>query len=605
MTAPGGRAVLGRRGALVACAGLFALVSATAAGAATDGASGAATRGAATQEPQPVSLRGAGTDGLSLMFEEWSSAFFEAPRSVDINYPNLGDGFLARGEFIDGDVDFAITGVPFTDEEEAALAAEHRPYVSAPISLAGLGLLLRAPVQGLATIEATDDGDVIVTPYDGPIRMPISAVNRVVYSTSNVWQDPEFRATFGGLNMRTFVQNATFVARSDAGATNFYLQQYLRIADPVAWAAAGERFGFETDTVTEFWGPAGLSTPTRPQASGVYNAVGQSANPSNGGTAQGGNVGALTAEFLLEAMAKFPGTDQRVIQLQNAAGEWVAPTPESIEAAFPDGDGTPMQGLQDEALTDAYPITWVNQLVAPTSGLSVDEANALATFMRFAATDGQAQAHVHGEGELPEALVEQALDAADAVVAGNCVGQGSVVAVGDPGPYAPSGATFPGATTWKRCVATPVVTTTTTSDVPTTTTTTTDPAPTTTTTSATSTTATSDETTATTTRPYVPPARPSVVRSGVDEGPSTFDTTPVTDTTAPPPDAAAPVDEIALPATTAAVVPAEIVDLPYALAVSTEEQRADRLTTMLLGAGTCALVLRIIRRRSAAHRDLG
>jgi ABC-type phosphate transport system substrate-binding protein len=587
---------------------LAGLVGTSGAGARPDG--GAAAARIDQEGPSPVVLRGQGTDYAAAMMPDWQDALLTATAPADVRYVANGDGQLVREEFVHGEHDFIITGVPFTAEEEAELTAAGRTYVSAPIALSALALMLRAPAAGLSQFLVDEEtGDVQFLPYTGPIRMPSSALYTVVFpSPEIVWRDPEFRATFEGVAIRPYPANMTYVARADAGATNRYIQEYLADIDPEAWQAAGATHGFDADVISEDWRLGGR-IPTRGQVSGVANAVAQDVNPFSGQQTQGGNLGALGPQTVLATRDVYPTTDLRFVEIRNAAGEWVAPTPESIEAAFADGARAPMRAATDVTLTDAYPITWVTELVAPTTGLTVAEANALANFIRYVATDGQAIAHEHGEGALPAHLAQDALRAADAVVAGNCVGQGRLETSDRPGPGAPAGATFGGLTSMQVCVVDAPASTTTTTTTSTTTTTPSTLADSTTTTttvaSTTSTTASDDDETSTTAPRSTsrPPAfSPPRTGSGTGEG-DTGEGSASTDTAPPAADGTVVGDEVAsagateTPATTALVVPAEVVDLPYALVSSTEGTGADRLTTMLLGAAAAAVVLAILRRR--------
>ena len=86
--------------------------------------------------------------------------------------------------------------------------------------------------------------------------------------------------------------------------------------------------------------------------------------------------------------------------MQNANGDWVAPTPDSIDA----GGRRPVARAPLFALTNkvpgAYPLVWVDHLYAPAHGLSIEKTEALATVIRYLATAGQDAAQPVGEGRL-------------------------------------------------------------------------------------------------------------------------------------------------------------------------------------------------------------
>src|SRR5262249_22571454 len=128
-------------------------------------------------------------------------------------------------------------------------------------------------------------------------------------------------------------------------------------------------------------------------------------------------------------------------QMQNANGDWVAPTPDAIDKAVDAGGETPLYALTNK-VPGAYPLVWGDRLYAPAHGLSVAQTEALATLIRHLATTGQEKAEPVGEGRLSAALVTTALKAADQLVLSNCQGPDRKVELNfDPGPLAPASAT--------------------------------------------------------------------------------------------------------------------------------------------------------------------
>jgi hypothetical protein len=136
----------------------------------------------------------------------------------------------------------------------------------------------------------------------------------------------------------------------------------------------------------------------------------------------------------------FPDQHIQLAQMQNANGDWVAPTSDAITKAIAAGGAEPLYALT-HPVPDAYPLAWVDNLYAPAHGLSIQKTEALATLIRYLATTGQEKAASVNEGRLSDDLVKQALAAADQLVEGNCVGADrEIVASADPGPTAPASA---------------------------------------------------------------------------------------------------------------------------------------------------------------------
>jgi len=133
--------------------------------------------------------------------------------------------------------------------------------------------------------------------------------------------------------------------------------------------------------------------------------------------------------------------------VQNACGTWVQPTPATINNAI-NVSSQPLFALThsdnscgspSDQLSNAYPLTWVDYLYVKSAGLSAQKTEAVATLIRYLATDGQAAASPWGEGTLSPALVAQALNAANQVVQSDCpAAHGQVVQNTSPGADAPS-----------------------------------------------------------------------------------------------------------------------------------------------------------------------
>jgi hypothetical protein len=124
----------------------------------------------------------------------------------------------------------------------------------------------------------------------------------------------------------------------------------------------------------------------------------------------------------------------------------VTPTPAAIDAAV---NGTPAvtptatTGAQPlyaatHPVAGAYPLTYVDYLYAPAHGLSVQKTEALATVIRYLATDGQHPLAGNGDGQLSSTLVSQALASANQLVISNCPAA-DLVDTATPGPYTPTG----------------------------------------------------------------------------------------------------------------------------------------------------------------------
>src|SRR5262249_58856798 len=87
----------------------------------------------------------------------------------------------------------------------------------------------------------------------------------------------------------------------------------------------------------------------------------------------------------------------------------------------------------------AHPTLWLNYLYVKSPGLTAAKTEAMATVIRYLATDGQGAAAPWNEGTLSQPLVTQALQAANRVIQSDCpAAGGTIFQSNDPGPDAPN-----------------------------------------------------------------------------------------------------------------------------------------------------------------------
>ena len=402
--------------------------------------------------PTAVEISGTGASEVVPLMTLLSAPFDGSPRPVGLSYIARGDrdgrGVLARGE-----ADFAISGRPFTSQDEEALASRDVGVIEAPFSLSSIAFLMSAPDRGqgdpfnptpIQTIFAPDPEEPsIVEPAPEPFRLSAPMLANTFLFGSGPWNSDELNQINQippPKRLASYSSPASRVARSDPGALNYYLEGYLRQADPVAWekAAAGERI--PVDTHSESW-PFVTQTPTRNGDSTVGSVIESWVEPVQGGRAAGGAVGPVSTATANVAMGnqllrrilnqKLTGTPDEsrrlavtplyLVAIPNGAGEYLQPTPETLTRAAEAGGGKPLYGLTED-VPGAYPLTFVESIYVPDRGLSVDTTNALSTLMRVQATGGQDLATRSGEGRLPAAMTLTTMLKADEVVKGNCKG---------------------------------------------------------------------------------------------------------------------------------------------------------------------------------------
>jgi hypothetical protein len=412
------------------------------------------TDGSAATQQASLQLKGEGSWGAYRELLTWQNDLSDAKTPIDLSYAAHGS-LLGRQDFLAGSIDYVLSAIPFTGAELEKIPGGASGVIGAPVQVSSLTALLQRPVpDGFTTLtllcdpddpEVLDPGACIVrTQYKDAVKVPnvnlAAMLMRYAGGTTpplSSWNSPGVLSAMSVENFTTPpLAGPAPVLRSDQDEFNYYLQQYVAQGAPSVWS------GLKAQDTRIPWEP--ISERLGRQASASRDGVEQQAQQlalgggdPGSGTISGftaGVVAAVPASAIGEVRETFPKSKVEFIELQNANGDWVAPTPESITRAVEAGGTTPLYALTNK-VPGAYPLAWVDYLWAPAHGLSREKAEALATVIRYLATAGQRAAAPVGEGKLSAALTKKALAAADEIVRSNC--KDKVVENTDPGPYAP------------------------------------------------------------------------------------------------------------------------------------------------------------------------
>lgn len=591
----------------------------------------------AVVKANPVSLRLSTSEGMSeRAVTEVINLLFEAPARPSYLIARLGSG-LARGRLVTAVADGKLTGTdprvvlsgsPFTSAERAAVTAAGFELGRMPVHAVAQSILMTGPATepgSFGTEKLIEDGlielgepDLIDGPHPSAaastFRLPWKNFAAMYLEVSegfaNWWLEPSLMAEWGFVRndvTGTFSRPGSdfylvgtdgypkFSARFEPSATNLYMQQAILESAPEVWATYFRLQGVPAPTASSESFLGGQGTVWR--SKGVGELLRHLADPSG----QGRNIldatirGSMTAAPLWslgQLSDAYPAArSQRwVAKLRNGSGEWVLPTSESISRAVAAGGERPLYAIGNAA-PGAYPLTWVESFYAPTTGLTIDETNALAGLVRLMVTDGQDIVRKDQDGVISAPVRATALDALNRTVTTNCQAADGVVVTTQDSPYYPSAELAPKlrALPAQAVCATkvPIATTTSTTAAPTTTTT---AAPTTTSSTTPPTTARAAAVQGTTARTT---PRPATTRPAVTTTPETTTAVPTTvapttTTTAP---AIAPTDVTEPPPTipegdTGAIAPVRAL-LPFGQP-DPGAGGFNRLLTMLLG-GACVL----------------
>jgi ABC-type phosphate transport system substrate-binding protein len=498
----------------------------------------------------PVAIAGSGDSDNLAEFTEWQDEMFFADQPTDVSYFQRGTA-EGRRQLLSGSTDFTLSGVPFTAAELAARPAGAGEIIDAPISVSSLSILFAEPfnlgwrTQRIKTElpECDPNGDdfdetvcIETGAYSGPIRIPQENLAAMILGLSPefqsnalvTWRHPGIIQSFGTNSMLVQLRaglSHTFVNRTEASAASRSLLMYAQELGPTAWAlrkVENPQFAWETGAppagadaseapVPEVFSPRTVSRFGAETQMGVMAIL---LNPqTNAVTDQWtGNAGAVPTTYVGRFLTDFPAPKFRVAEIQNAAGEWVTPTPAAVQAAISAGTSTNVAA--EQAVPGAYPLTWVNRLYTVAGTLDPDQANAMAAFVRYVTTDGQQQVVADGGVALTAALRAESLAAANRIVEANCPSATHQVVTGGPSAFEPDTPQVQALTGLKHCELKPAPTTTTsttttTTTVPTASTSTTTPV--TTTTVPTATTSTSVVASSPVVTSFVPTFNPSPV----------------------------------------------------------------------------------------------
>jgi len=319
---------------------------------------GAAQAGAASGS---VDLTGAGATFPYPLYSKWFSDYAKT-KGVRINYQSIGSGGGIR-QLSEGTVDFGATDSPMTDEEMAK--AKGGPVLHIPTVLGAVVVTYNLPN------------------VSRPLQLTGSALADIFLGRIKKWNDPRIAQ----LNQGAPLPNSDIlvVRRSDGSGTTFIFTDYLATVSP-AWAQ-GPGKGKEVS-----W-PAGLG--------------------AKGNEGVAGQVKQLPGAIGYVELAYAKQNRLPYASIQNASGQYVAPSIESITAAAA-GAISKLGPTTDYRVSvvnapgaGAYPIssfTWILVYQRPADAA---KGRKLVDFLTWALTDGQQSAATLDYAPLPAELRSQ------------------------------------------------------------------------------------------------------------------------------------------------------------------------------------------------------
>jgi ABC-type phosphate transport system substrate-binding protein len=477
------------RGAAVTIAGLAAVVL----GCTWQGAAFAAKSGG-TSTVTPVLLNGSGSWDVSDEITDWSNTLYGKSGNLTMNYIPTG-GYLGRQDFVAGQDEFVISGVGFTSAQLKELKGGASDIIEAPVMPSAVGFMFQPPTGDFDVVNSTTGAEV--QHYDGPFNIPIANITAMMLDYGGIdpssgglgdsyveWDDPAIDKTWPGLRLGAGDELSTSnyitlgpldYGRSEPNETSYYLQQLIIGKEKGLWdEALSEDDDPKPPTIHSFTEtfPPYVPVATR---QGVELQV-QALLANVGSLQTNGTVADVPPSAMAQVKAfnknevkhKLAQVEVKWLGVPNKDGQYLDPTPATIDAAVDAGGATPLYAL-NHRVKGGYPLTYIDDLYAPAHGLTMYQTDGVATLIRYLVTDGQKIPARYGDGRLSPTLIQQALTAANTVVKSNCTQSGeSVLTTTNPGDYAPKLPGIDGIGDMELCVATSSLPTTTTTSTSTT-----------------------------------------------------------------------------------------------------------------------------------------
>ena len=328
-----------------------------------------------------VTVTGAGSTWSQIAVDQWR-ADVASQQGLRINFSGVGSS-AGRQFYLISQVDFAVSEIPFQNDEVAKLKASNKSYQYLPIVAGGTALMYNLKDSSGRQIR--------------DLRLSASTIAGIFTGRITNWSDPAITADYGRpLPAKGIVP----VVRSDGSGTSAQFSAYLARTSPGDWSKFAGAQGIPNAATSNY--PQFGSAVASKGSDGVANYVA-------GGTTGVGSIGYVETGFAVQR--GFP-----VVAVKNASGNFALPSAANVAIALTkatlNSDNTQnLDGVYANADKAAYPISSYSYMITPTAGLSPDKGLVLGKFMLYFACAGQQKAAVLGYSPLPPNLIKVVFDA--------------------------------------------------------------------------------------------------------------------------------------------------------------------------------------------------
>jgi phosphate transport system substrate-binding protein len=303
-------------------------------------------------------LGAAGSTFIAPLMARWASSYEQA-HPVHVNYRPIGSGG-GIDEIKEGRLEFAASDAPLSDDQLKDMPALVQvPATAGPVCI----------IYNLPNLNA-------------PLRLSAKTLAGIYSGSIISWQDPAIAKDNPGVKLPKAA--VIVVHRSDGSGTTNILTNYLsKVSQDWSWKSG--------HGLSVTW-PIGLGAEG---SKGVLALVKQTP----------GTIGYLELSYAKEKSVP-------VASIQNQAGQFVAPSPESTAAAIAASSDALARDVRTPIVDppasakDAYPISGLSFILirkAPDS----DDQRAVRDFIAYAISTGQASAEELSYAKLPASVQQQ------------------------------------------------------------------------------------------------------------------------------------------------------------------------------------------------------
>ncbi|NYG07298.1 ABC-type phosphate transport system substrate-binding protein [Phycicoccus badiiscoriae] len=328
-------------------------------------AAGAPISFAKTADSCPQNVTGMtalGSDAAARAMFRWATTLCDKPYRTPVDFTTGNDVQGRRNAWRDLR-DFGVTQDPLTTEDRSLPTVNQRTFTYVPLTVSAVSFAYN--LHDAKTGAQIDD-----------LKLTPDLLAMIFTGQIDNWNDPRILALNQGHSFPTSVKP---IARADGCGLTLELTRFFEATAKAAYEQGGAAYrGGPVDTYPST-GFVDLRTGGDAVAQGLTR-------PDDTDYSVYGYIGVLDS-----SAAAFNGLP--MVQVANAAGQYVAPTDPAILAGLSHmrvgADGVTAQPEFDTTDPAAYPLPTLTTAVVPTSGTTKATGTALRTILTYASGDGQ------------------------------------------------------------------------------------------------------------------------------------------------------------------------------------------------------------------------